>query len=99
MGPFYADLCSSAIDKMSYPSAARFGEYDKEQKELFSRYTRLHLRCSFGERFMELMLHFLRYRMTRSEVSIDAYFMMGKATLKFLNHQLEEAVDKGDLCR
>ncbi|KAK6049836.1 hypothetical protein COOONC_12661 [Cooperia oncophora] len=37
--------------------------------------------------------------MARSEVSIDAYFMMGKDTLKFLNQELETAIEKGDLCR
>ncbi|EYB86829.1 hypothetical protein Y032_0272g926 [Ancylostoma ceylanicum] len=42
---------------------------------------------------------FHRYRLARSEVSVDAYFMMGRDTLVFLNQELEEAIAKGNLCR
>ncbi|VDM59973.1 unnamed protein product [Angiostrongylus costaricensis] len=42
---------------------------------------------------------FDRYRMVRSEVSIDAYFITGRDALKFLNMELEETITKGDLCR
>uniref|UniRef100_W6NFW4 Similar to Importin 13 n=1 Tax=Haemonchus contortus TaxID=6289 RepID=W6NFW4_HAECO len=73
---YYADVCRAAVDKMSYPPADRFDEYDRSQKEQFAR-----------------------YRMARSEVSIDAYFMMGKDTLQFLNRELGAAIEKGDLCR
>ncbi|VDO22955.1 unnamed protein product [Haemonchus placei] len=73
---YYADVCRAAVDKMSYPPADRFDEYDNSQKEQFAR-----------------------YRMARSEVSIDAYFMMGKDTLQFLNRELGAAIEKGDLCR
>uniref|UniRef100_A0A0K0DC28 Xpo1 domain-containing protein n=1 Tax=Angiostrongylus cantonensis TaxID=6313 RepID=A0A0K0DC28_ANGCA len=41
----------------------------------------------------------LEYRMVRSEVSIDAYFITGRDTLKFLNMELEGTIAKGDLCR
>ncbi|XGW18799.1 hypothetical protein V3C99_002972 [Haemonchus contortus] len=73
---YYAEVCRAAVDKMSYPPADRFDEYDRSQKEQFAR-----------------------YRMARSEVSIDAYFMMGKDTLQFLNRELGAAIEKGDLCR
>ncbi|KAJ1370739.1 hypothetical protein KIN20_032539 [Parelaphostrongylus tenuis] len=73
---YYAEVCRSAIDKLSYPVIDRFDEYDKQQREQFHR-----------------------YRMVRSEVSIDAYFITGKDTLKFLNMELEASIAKGDLCR
>ncbi|KAE9418929.1 hypothetical protein Angca_002344, partial [Angiostrongylus cantonensis] len=73
---YYAEVCRSAIDKLSFPVNDRFVEYDEQQKE-----------------------QFLRYRMVRSEVSIDAYFITGRDTLKFLNMELEGTIAKGDLCR
>ncbi|KJH48820.1 HEAT repeat protein [Dictyocaulus viviparus] len=76
VGSYYAEVCRSAIDKLSFPVSSRFDEYDKLQKE-----------------------QFIRYRMVRSEVSIDAYFIMGGDTLKFLNMELEASIVKGDLCR
>ncbi|KAK5974384.1 Xpo1 domain-containing protein [Trichostrongylus colubriformis] len=76
VSPYYAGVCRSAVDKMSYPPADHFDEYDKSQKEQFAR-----------------------YRMARSEVSVDAYFVMGRDTLRFLNQELEASIEKGDVCR
>ncbi|KHJ96987.1 hypothetical protein OESDEN_03047 [Oesophagostomum dentatum] len=73
---YYADVCRSAVTKLSYPPANSFEQYDKVQKEQFNR-----------------------YRLARSEVSVDAYFMTGRDSLNFLNKELEAAITRGDLCR
>ncbi|CAJ0598113.1 unnamed protein product [Cylicocyclus nassatus] len=73
---YYAEVCRTAVAKMSFPPDECFKQYDKVQRE-----------------------QFCRYRLARSEISIDAYFMTGRETLQFLNQELEQSIAKRDLCR